>query len=101
MKVTLSYVYRIDSPSDWKTRRCFHFQEVGNIEISDYNEFKNQVVTISSKVFPMITYKDGDCFRCRYATEEEVKDYCQIKDDKFIFSQVQRDCIQLGKGIWD
>lgn len=100
MKVTLSYVYKIDNPEDWKTRKCFHFQAVDKIEVLDYNEYKNQQVTIHSKEFPMITYRDGNSYRCRYATEEDLKDYCQIIDNTFIFSQVQKDCVELGKGVW-
>ena len=49
----------------------------------------------------MITYKDGDCFKCRYATKEEINDYCQISENKFIFTQVQKDCVKLGVGVWD
>lgn len=101
MKVTLSYVYKKNSPEDWKTRKCFHFNNVEKIEISDYNKFRNQEVVIYSETFPMITYKDGDSFKARYATKEEINDYCQISENKFVFAQVQKDCVKLGTGIWD
>lgn len=101
MKVTLSYAYKENSPEDWKTRKSFHFDNVKNIEISDYNKFGNQEVVIYSETFPMITYKDGDCFKCKYATKKEINDYCQISENKFVFTQVQKNCVKLGTGIWD
>ena len=100
MKVAI-YTHKINEPENWKTRKSFYFGDVEKVEISDYNEFRSHLVVIYSKSYPLITYKDGDIFRCRYATEEDVKEYCQITDSKFCFPQVQRNCIEIGKGVWD
>ena len=101
MQVAVEYTYKRNEPENWKTRKSFYFGDVEKVEISDYNEFGNHLVVIHSKNYPLITYRDGDSFRCRYATEEDLKEYCLMEEGKFYFPQVQRDCVKIGKGVWD
>lgn len=103
MKVELTEVYKVDAPKDWRARERFHFEDAKEVKIYDYNEFGNHCVVICSNMFPLITYKDGNSnsYKCRHATKDELKEYCKLIDNKFYFPQVQENCVNIGRGVWD
>lgn len=99
MQVAVEITYKINDPENWKARRSFYFDNVERVEIFDYNEFGNYSGIIHSKSYPLVRYSRDEVFKYRRATEEDLKEYCLMGEGRFYFPQVQRHCIEIGKGV--